>query len=94
MHQLGQPREITDRLNVDAELKLNGTTVKILHTPGHTRDSLCLIFPDRIITGDALFLDDGGAGRADLPGGDPGSALGKLATHHGIAGTADGLSRA
>lgn len=72
MHQLGQPREITDRLNVDAELKLNGTTVKILHTPGHTRDSLCLIFPDRIITGDALFLDDGGAGRADLPGGDPG----------------------
>ncbi len=72
MHQLGQPREITDRLNADTELKLNGTTVKVLFTPGHTRDSLCLIFPDRIITGDALFLDDGGAGRADLPGGDPG----------------------
>jgi sulfur dioxygenase len=72
MHQLGQPREITDRLNVDTDLKLNGTTVKILHSPGHTRDSLCLIFPDRVITGDALFLDDGGAGRADLPGGDAG----------------------
>ncbi len=71
MHQLGLPREITDRVNADSELKLNGTTVKVLYTPGHTRDSLCLIFPDRIITGDALFLDDGGAGRADLPGGDP-----------------------
>ncbi|HEY9678384.1 MAG TPA: MBL fold metallo-hydrolase [Drouetiella sp.] len=72
MHQLGQPKEITDRLNVDTDLRLNGTSVKILYTPGHTRDSLCLVFPDRIITGDALFLDDGGAGRADLPGGDPG----------------------
>lgn len=72
MHQLGQPKEITDRLNAETDLKLNGTTVKVLHTPGHTRDSVCLIFPDRIITGDALFLDDGGAGRADLPGGDPG----------------------
>jgi len=45
--------------------------VKILHTPGHTRDSISLQFPDCIFTGDALFLDDGGAGRDDLPGGDP-----------------------
>jgi rhodanese-related sulfurtransferase len=41
-----------------------------MHTPGHTRDSLCLILPDRILTGDTLFLDEGGAGRDDLPGGD------------------------
>jgi len=47
--------------------------VRVLYTPGHTRDSLSLIFPDRIFTGDALFLDDGGAGRDDLPGGDPGA---------------------
>lgn len=45
--------------------------VKVLHTPGHTRDSVSLIFPDSVFTGDALFLDDGGAGRDDLPGGDP-----------------------
>jgi len=59
----------------------NGTTlqlfnrfpVSVLHTPGHTRDSVCLIFPEWIFTGDALFLDDGGAGRDDLPGGDPGA---------------------
>jgi rhodanese-related sulfurtransferase len=30
-----------------------------------------LILPDRILTGDALFLDEAGAGRDDLPGGDP-----------------------
>ena len=42
-----------------------------MHTPGHTKDSVCLVFSDRILTGDTLFLDDGGAGRTDLPGGDP-----------------------
>jgi glyoxylase-like metal-dependent hydrolase (beta-lactamase superfamily II)/rhodanese-related sulfurtransferase len=47
--------------------------IKVLYTPGHTKDSISLIFPDRIFTGDALFLDDGGAGRDDLPGGDPGT---------------------
>ncbi len=47
--------------------------VKILYTPGHTRDSISLLLPDRIFTGDALFLDDGGAGRDDLPGGDSGA---------------------
>lgn len=47
--------------------------VRVMYSPGHTRDSISLIFPDRIFTGDALFLDDGGAGRDDLPGGDPGA---------------------
>ena len=47
--------------------------VRVIHTPGHTKDSVSLIFPDRIFTGDALFLEDGGAGRDDLPGGDPGA---------------------
>lgn len=46
--------------------------VEVIHTPGHTRDSVSLVFPEWIFTGDALFLDDGGAGRDDLPGGDPG----------------------
>ena len=44
--------------------------VKVLYSPGHTKDSISLILPDCIFTGDALFLDDGGAGRDDLPGGD------------------------
>ncbi|MFX0209539.1 MAG: rhodanese-like domain-containing protein, partial [Candidatus Hodarchaeota archaeon] len=40
---------------------------------GHTQDSISLVFEgsNRIFTGDALFLDEGGGGRDDLPGGNP-----------------------
>jgi len=44
--------------------------VRIYHTPGHTKDSVSIVLPDRIFVGDLLFLDEGGAGRLDLPGGD------------------------
>lgn len=71
MHALASPKCVSERIQDKAELKLNGVRVEIRHTPGHTRDSMCLVFPDRILTGDTLFLDDGGAGRDDLPGGDP-----------------------
>jgi sulfur dioxygenase len=45
--------------------------VEVMYTPGHTKDSISLIFPGSIFTGDTLFLDEGGAGRDDLPGGNP-----------------------
>ncbi len=47
-----------------------GSPATVLHTPGHTADSICLKFAEWLFTGDTLFLDDGGAGRDDLPGGD------------------------
>ncbi len=50
---------------------LDEIPVRVLHTPGHTRDSVSLVLPGFLLSGDALFLDDGGAGRDDLPGGDP-----------------------
>lgn len=43
--------------------------IQVLHTPGHTQDSTCLILGGRIFTGDTLLI--GGCGRTDLPGGDP-----------------------
>src|ERR1700736_2725275 len=42
-----------------------------LHTPGHTRDSMCLSVEDRVFTGDTLLI--GGTGRTDLPSGDAGA---------------------
>jgi hydroxyacylglutathione hydrolase len=42
--------------------------VELLHTPGHTPGSQCLLVDGRLISGDTLFLD--GCGRTDLPGSD------------------------
>lgn len=47
-------------------------TFQVLHTPGHTPDSVLYLFDGHLATGDTLFV--GECGRTDLPGGDP-SAL-------------------
>lgn len=62
---------ITTKVEDGDILKAAGTEFKFIHTPGHTRDSLSVISENRFFTGDFLFLDDGGAGRDDLPGGNP-----------------------
>ncbi len=71
MHKIAPAQCVTHRVEDGAELEAAGLNIKFLHTPGHTQDSTCIIVDGRILTGDALFLDDGGAGRDDLPGGDP-----------------------
>lgn len=45
--------------------------LEVLHTPGHTAGSVCLLARDGAVlfSGDTLF--QGGWGRVDLPGGDP-----------------------
>jgi len=72
MHADAPARCVTLRLTDGFECALGNIPVKVMSTPGHTKDSVALVFPDRILTGDVLFLDDAGAGRTDLPGGDPG----------------------
>lgn len=39
----------------------------VVHTPGHSKDSMCLVGDGKIFTGDTLFV--GNCGRVDLPGG-------------------------
>jgi len=51
-------------------IKLGNTVLTLLHTPGHTPGSQCILLEGRVITGDTLFLR--GCGRSDLPGGNPG----------------------
>ena len=48
-------------------LQLAGLTLQVLHTPGHTPGSVCLVCEDAIFSGDTLF--SGSCGRTDLPGG-------------------------
>src|SRR5262245_2833671 len=56
------------------EIELGNTHVRILHTPGHTPESICLVVTDLrrgtdpwfLLTGDTLFV--GAVGRPDLPG--------------------------
>jgi len=52
------------------KLELNNTALEILHTPGHTPESICIYWSDKkaLISGDLMFLH--GVGRTDL-GGDP-----------------------
>ncbi len=56
------------------EIELGNTRAKVLHTPGHTSESICLLVTDLrrgpdpwfVLTGDTLFV--GAVGRPDLPG--------------------------
>src|SRR5262245_45953421 len=55
-------------------LELGNTIIEVLHTPGHTPESVCLLVTDLrrgtdpwfVLTGDTLFV--GSVGRPDLPG--------------------------
>ena len=49
-------------------LTVGGVSIKVIYTPGHTVDSVCLLVDDKkLLTGDTLFV--GECGRTDLPGG-------------------------
>jgi glyoxylase-like metal-dependent hydrolase (beta-lactamase superfamily II) len=69
MHQASPTPFASLRLDDDDMLLVGNLRVRALHTPGHTRDSMCLIVEDRVFTGDTLLI--GGTGRTDLPTGDP-----------------------
>ena len=50
-------------------IKLGDIVITVLHTPGHSKESICLLVNDEfILTGDTLFV--GTCGRVDLDGGD------------------------
>ncbi|MCW4023411.1 MAG: MBL fold metallo-hydrolase [Candidatus Bathyarchaeota archaeon] len=63
-------RGITDvRVKGDAVFNVGDVEVKVIYTPGHTPDGICLLVNDeKLLTGDTLFI--GECGRTDLPGGD------------------------
>jgi len=66
-----------------AAIRFGDVRLDILHTPGHTEGSVCLVAREAgvLFSGDTLFA--GGWGRVDLPGGDEdamAASLARLAT--------------
>ena len=49
-------------------IKIGSISLKIIYTPGHTVDSICILVDNqKLLTGDTLFV--GECGRTDMPGG-------------------------
>ncbi|MDQ6847473.1 MAG: MBL fold metallo-hydrolase [Candidatus Dormibacteraeota bacterium] len=68
----GIPDDVPD-VRIDEDLASgqvigwHGLSIGVIHTPGHTRGSVCFLVGTDLLSGDTLFHR--GVGRADLPGG-------------------------
>lgn len=71
MHRSSPAPFVDLRLEGGELLVVGRLRLQSLHTPGHTRDSMCLRVEDRVFTGDTLLI--GATGRTDLPSGDAGA---------------------
>jgi glyoxylase-like metal-dependent hydrolase (beta-lactamase superfamily II) len=71
------------------EVRFGAIRLEVLHTPGHTAGSVCLLSREDglLFSGDTLFA--GSFGRVDLPGGDAAAMADSLAR---LAGLGDGLA--
>jgi glyoxylase-like metal-dependent hydrolase (beta-lactamase superfamily II) len=60
-------------------IRFGALRLRVLHTPGHTEGSVCLLAEDEglLYSGDTLFA--AGWGRVDLPGGDPEAMVDSIA---------------
>jgi sulfur dioxygenase len=75
------PSPLVDQHVVEGDvLGLAGEPIEVLHTPGHTPDSVSYAVDGAVLTGDTLMI--GATGRTDFPGGDAGqqydAIVGKL----------------
>ena len=60
---------VSIRLTDGDKLTIEGLSLDVLYTPGHTDDSYSFVIPDRVFTGDTLLIR--GTGRTDFQNGDP-----------------------
>ena len=67
MHRAADAPYVDIRVEDGDEIRFGQQLLNVVYTPGHTQDATCLLFKDRIFTGDTLLI--GGCGRTDLPGG-------------------------
>ena len=69
MHRASIAPDVDVRVDDGETLIAGRIRMRTLSTPGHTDDSISLVFADRVLTGDTLLR--GATGRTDLPTGDP-----------------------
>ncbi len=64
------PPPVDEFITEDTVLKINGTELKFIHTPGHSPGSVCIIDDKTktVFCGDLVFKNS--VGRTDLQGGD------------------------
>ena len=60
---------VSMRISDGDRLGIEGISLDVAYTPGHTDDSYSFIMPDRVFTGDTLLIR--GTGRTDFQNGDP-----------------------
>jgi hydroxyacylglutathione hydrolase len=64
------------RVHDGETLDLGAAALRVIHTPGHTEDSVCYYDGSHLFTGDTLFID--AWGRTDLEGGSPAKLFSSL----------------
>ena len=60
---------VSIRVDDGDRVDIEGVSLEVSYTPGHTDDSYSFILPDRVFTGDTLLIR--GTGRTDFQNGDP-----------------------
>src|SRR5213078_354737 len=79
MHRASPAPGVAMRVDDGESIVIGKLRLQVLHTPGHTADSMCLVAEDRVFTGDTLLI--GATGRTDLPTGDPEALYDSLFNH-------------
>lgn len=67
---------VSMRVDEGETIDIEGLSLDVLYTPGHTDDSYSFVLPDRVFTGDALLIR--GTGRTDFQNGDAHAAYDSL----------------
>src|SRR6478609_8705366 len=69
MGEQSQVDVVSMRIAEGDRLTIEGISLDVIYTPGHTDDSYSFIMADRVFTGDTLMIR--GTGRTDFQNGDP-----------------------
>ena len=68
MGEQSQVDVVSMRIAEGDKLTIEGISLDVMYTPGHTDDSYCFLMGDRVLTGDTLLIR--GTGRTDFQNGD------------------------